>query len=161
MVFNSLQPIPIPNRLTMRGIASALLSLAHSGYRSLGNWFTTIKTMLLLSAAFRILIELIDWLSAVRGACPVPTTREAQPFENSEVAGASRVSPRSNPDSLSASWTAQPARCLVPQPYSPQEVWLLVRHSRMPVGVEASAAVSTNFSTRALLFPRPSCQTAA
>jgi hypothetical protein len=34
---------------------------------------------------------------------PGPTTRQAQPSENSEVAGASRVSPRCNLDSLSAS----------------------------------------------------------
>jgi hypothetical protein len=57
------------------------------------------------------------------------------------MAGASRVSPLCSPDSLSASWTAQPVRCLVPQPYTPQEAWLLVRHLPMPVGVEASAAV--------------------
>ena len=44
-----------------------LLSVAHSDYRSLGKWFTTIKTMSLLSAASRTLIELIDWLSAVLG----------------------------------------------------------------------------------------------
>src|SRR6266851_1035928 len=71
------------------------------------------------------------------------------------MAGASRVSPRSNPDSLSASWTAQPARCLVPQPCTPQETWLRVRHLPMPVGAAASAAVSTNSSTPAHLFPRP------
>src|ERR1700721_600630 len=121
MAFNSLQPPPFRSPLAMREIVSALLSLAHSDYRSVGNWFTTIKTMLLLSVAFPTLIELTDWLSAVRGACLVPTTREEQPFENSEVVGASRVSPRSNPDSLSTSWTAQPVRCLVRQPYSPQE----------------------------------------
>src|SRR5216684_2157460 len=45
MVFNSLQPTPLPNRLTMRGIVSVLLSVAHSDYRSLGKWYTTIKTI--------------------------------------------------------------------------------------------------------------------
>src|SRR5260370_16871887 len=103
MVFNSLQPTLLPNRLTMRGIVSVLLSVAHSDYRSLGKWYTTIKTMSLLSAVSLTLIELTDWLSAVRGACPVPTTRQAQPSENSEMAGASLVSPRSNLDSLSPS----------------------------------------------------------
>src|SRR6266436_8802996 len=103
MVFNSLQPTLLPNRLTMRGIVSVLLSVAHLEYRSLGKWYTTIKTMSLLSAVSLTLIELTDWLSAVRGTCPAPNTRQAQPFENSEMAGASRVSPRCNPDSLSAS----------------------------------------------------------
>src|SRR5579863_4889677 len=70
------------------------------------------------------------------------------------MAGASRVSPLCSPDSLSASWTAQLARCLGRQPCSPQEAWLLERHLPMPVGVEASAAVSTNSSTRAHLFRR-------
>src|ERR1700733_4462480 len=112
MVFNSLQPTPFPNRLTMRGIVSALLSPAHSDYRSLGNWFTTIKTISLLSAASPTLIELTDWLSAVRGTCPVPNAWQAEPFENLGVAGASRVSALCSPDCLSASWTAQPVRCL-------------------------------------------------
>src|SRR5438067_12074023 len=97
--------------------------------------------MSLLSAACLTLIEPTDWLSAVRGACPAPSTQQAQPFEGSEVAGASRESPLCNPDSLSASWTAQPERCLVPQPYSPQEASPRVRPSLMPAEVEASAAV--------------------
>src|SRR5437868_3050825 len=121
MVFNSLQPTLLPNRLMMRGIVSVLLSVARSEYRSLGKWYTTIKTMLLLSAVSLTLIELTDWLSAVRGTCPAPNTRQAQPFENSAMAGASRVSPLSSPDSLSASWTAQPVRCLVPQRYTPRQ----------------------------------------
>ena len=50
------------------------------------------------------------------------------------------VSPLCNPDSLSASWTAQPVRCLGRQPCIPQEAWLLERHLLMPVGGEASAA---------------------
>src|SRR5271163_2645090 len=98
----------------MRGIALVLLSLAHSDYRSLGKWFTTIRTMSLLSAVCLTLIELTDWLSAVRGMCPAPNTRQAYLFENSEMAGASRVSPLCSPGTLSASWTAQPEHCLVP-----------------------------------------------
>jgi hypothetical protein len=50
MVFNSLQPTPLANRLTMRGIVSVLLSVAHSDYRSLGKRYTTINTMSLRSA---------------------------------------------------------------------------------------------------------------
>src|SRR5258707_9305031 len=126
MVFNSLRPTRFPNRLTMREIVSVLLSLAHSDYRSLGKWFTTIKTMSLLSAVCLTLIELTDWLSAVRGVCPAPTTRQAQPPENSEVAGASQVSPLCSPDSLSASYTTPLVHCSVPQPCTLQEAWLLV-----------------------------------
>src|SRR5689334_640549 len=103
MVFNSLQPTLLPNRLTLRGIVSVLLSAAHSEYQSLGKWYTTIKTTSLLSAVSLTLIELTDWLSAVRGMCLDPHTRQAKPFENSQRAGASQVSPRCNPDSLSAS----------------------------------------------------------
>jgi hypothetical protein len=61
------------------GIVWALLSLAHSDCRSPVKWFTTIKTMSLLSAVCLTLIELTDWLSAVRGTCPAPDTRQAQP----------------------------------------------------------------------------------
>jgi hypothetical protein len=74
----------------MREIVSVLLSLAHSDYRSLGKWFTTIKTMSLLSAVCLTLIELTDWLSAVRGVCPAPTTRRAHLFKSS---GKARVLP--------------------------------------------------------------------
>src|SRR5882757_10101932 len=116
MVFNSLQPTPFPNRLTMRGIVSALLSGADSEYQSWGKRSTTIKAISLLSAESPILIELTDWLSAARGACPARTKSQAQPSEDSEMDGASRVSPLCRPDSLSAFWTAQPVRCLVPQP---------------------------------------------
>src|ERR1700730_4644910 len=128
MVFNSLQPTLFPNRLTMREIVSVLLSLAHSDYRSLGKWFTTIKTMSLLSA------------------------RQARLFENSEMAGASRVSPRSNRGFHSASWTVRPVRCLAPQPYTQPATWLPVRRSGTPAAVAGSVAVSTNFSTRRHLF---------
>src|SRR5260221_712945 len=62
----------------MRLIASVHLSVAHSEDRSWGKWCTTIKTMSLLSAASPTLIELTDWLSAVRGACPAPDTRLAR-----------------------------------------------------------------------------------
>jgi hypothetical protein len=72
MVFGFLLPTRFPNRLTMRGIVLVLLSLAHSDYRSLGKWFTTIKTMSLLNAACPTLIELTDWLSTVRGDVPGP-----------------------------------------------------------------------------------------
>src|SRR5271157_4855514 len=152
MVFNYLRLTRFPDRLTMRGIVWALLSLAHSDYRSLGKWFTTIKTMSLLSAVCLTLIELTDWLSAVRGTCPAPNTRQAHLFESSGMAGASLVSPLCSPGALSASWTAQPVHCLVPQPYTPQEASLQVRHSGMPVGAGASAAVSTDSSTPEHLF---------
>src|SRR5947209_8896704 len=125
----------------MRGIVSVLLSVARLEYRSLGKGYTTIKSLSLHSAASLTLIELTDWLSAVRGICQIPNTREAQAFENSEAAGASRASPLCNPDSLSASWTALPVLCLVPQPYTQQAAWLMMRHFPMPVGVEASIAV--------------------
>src|ERR1700742_5190048 len=151
MVFNSLQPTPFLSRLTMRGIVSGLLSAAHSDYRSLDKRFTTIKTMSLLSAVCPTLIELPDWFSAERGVCPAPAARQAQPFANLEMAGASRALPLCNPDSLSASWTAQPERCMVLQPCTPQETWLRARHSPMPAGAEASAAVWTSSSTRAHL----------
>jgi len=75
------------------GIVSVLLSLAHSDYRSLGRWFTTIKTMSLLSAVCLILIELTDWFSAARGVCR-PDHATSAAIRSSEVAGASRVSPR-------------------------------------------------------------------
>src|SRR3984885_2391004 len=154
MVFNSLQPTPFPNRLTMRRIVSALLSVADSEYQSWGKRSTTIKTISLLSAESPILIELTDWLSAALGPCPDPTTPEAKPSENSEMAGTSPVSPLCSPDSLSASWTAQPVRSLVPRPYTPQETWLRAPHLRMQVEVEAIAAVSTSSSTRARLSRR-------
>src|ERR1700730_11610177 len=112
----------------MRLIVSVLLqSPVDSDHLSWGNWCTTAKIMSLLSAASLTLIELTDWLSAVRGVFPAPTTRQVQPSEDSEVAGASRVSPLCSPDSLSASWTAQPVRCLGRQPCTPQEAWLRVR----------------------------------
>src|SRR6267154_177301 len=60
MVFNSLQPTLLANRLTMRGIVSVLLSVAHSEYRSLGKRYTTIKTMSLLSAVSLTSIKLAD-----------------------------------------------------------------------------------------------------
>src|SRR5258708_38693967 len=91
MVFNSLQPTLLPNRLTTRGIVSVLLSVAHSEYRSLGNLYTTIKTTALLSAVSLTLIELTGWLSAVPGTCLVPRTRQAPPFKSSEMAGPSRA----------------------------------------------------------------------
>src|SRR5712664_1744270 len=138
----------------MRLIASVHLSVAHSEDRSWGKWCTTIKTMSLLSAASLTLIELTDWLSAVRGACPAPDTRLAQLFESSEMAGASRASSHCNRGCRSASWTAQPVRYMVPQPCSPQEAWLQVQHSMMPVAVAASAVVSTNSSARKHLFRR-------
>src|ERR1700677_3788422 len=102
MIFNSSQPTRFPNRLTMRGIVSVLLSLAHSDYRSLGKWFTTIKTMSLLSAVCLTLIEPTDWLSAARGACPDLTTRKAHLFESSGMAGVLQVSLRCNRDYRSA-----------------------------------------------------------
>src|SRR6202008_312320 len=141
MVFNSSQPTPLPNRLTMRGIVSVVLLVADSDYRSWGKWYTTIKTMSLISAACPVFIGRTEFLLAGRGIFPALNTRKAKPFENSEMAGASRVSPLCNPGSLSAPWTAQPARCLVPQLYTPLEAWLLERHLPMRVGMEASAAV--------------------
>ena len=72
---------------------------------------------------------------------PGPEEATSTAVRKLEMAGASRVSPLCNPDSLSASWTAPPVRCLVPQPYTPQEAWLPVRHLPTPVGVEALAAV--------------------
>ncbi|MCU1252616.1 MAG: Cna protein B-type domain, TonB-dependent Receptor Plug Domain protein [Edaphobacter sp.] len=87
------------------------------------------------------LIEHTDWFLAERGTCPVQNTRKAQPFGNSEMAGASRVSLLCSLDSLSASWTAQPEHCLVLQPYIQQQAWLLEPHLPMPAGVAASAAV--------------------
>jgi hypothetical protein len=50
------------------------------------------QTKSLLSAVCLTLIELTDWLSAVRGAYPAPATRQAQPFANSEMAGVLQVS---------------------------------------------------------------------
>src|SRR2546425_9661730 len=44
--------------------------------------------------------------------------------------------------------TVRPARCLVLQPYTQPETWLLVRRSGMLVAAAASVAVSTNSSTR-------------
>src|ERR1700722_4552222 len=135
MVFNSSRPTPFPNRLTMQGIVSVLLSVAHSDYRLLDKPFTTIRTMSLLSAVCLTLIELTDWLSAARGACRSPSTRQAHPFAYSKMAGASRAFPLCNPDSRSASWTAQPVRCMVPQPYTPREAWLQAPHLPTPAGV--------------------------
>src|SRR5258708_24302914 len=154
MAFNSWVHTPFQNPLMMRLIVSVHLSVAHSEDRSWGKWCTTIRTMSVVSGASLTLIELTDWLSAVPGPCPVPGTRQAQLFKSSEMAGAFRVSSRCNPDSLSASWTAQPVRYLVPQPCSAQEAWLQVRYSGMPVGAAASAAESTNSSTRKHLFMR-------
>jgi len=78
MVFNSLQPTPFLNRLTMRGIVSVLLSPANSDYRSLEKWFTTIKIMSLLSAVCLTSIELTDSLSAAGGVYPAPATGQTQ-----------------------------------------------------------------------------------
>src|SRR5258708_5075388 len=138
----------------MRLIVSVHLSVAHSEDRSSGKWSTTIKPMSLLTAVSLTLIELTDWLSAVRGTRPAPGTRRAQFFKSSGMAGASRASSHCNRDCRSASWTAQPVRYMVPQPCSPQEAWLQVQHSLMPVALAASAAESTNSSTRKHLYRR-------
>src|SRR5260370_41726457 len=105
MVFNSLQPTLLPNRLTTRGIVSVLLSVAHSEYRSLGNLYTTIKTTALLSAVSLTLIELTGLFSAVPGTCLVPSTRQAQPFKSSEMAQTSRASISCDRDQRPAFYT--------------------------------------------------------